>query len=226
MSIDDIKCKIGTLAGDLVQNGMTVGLGTGTTAFYFIKRLMERCQEGLEIQAVASSTASLKQAHDGGIPMIDIENVASIDLTVDSADEIDRQKQMIKGGGGALLREKIVATMSKEMIVIVDETKLSEKLGRSKLPVEIVPFAHHYTKSSLEKLGYSGEFRRTAQGLLFMTDNGNLILDLKLDPASTNPREDHVRIREIPGVVETGFFFDLAQRVIIGYKDGKVQIRD
>ena len=226
MSTDDIKLKVGALAANLVQNHMIVGLGTGTTTYYFIKRLAERCREGLVIQAVASSLKSEALAPKEGIPMIDIETITSIDLTIDGADEIDKEKQMIKGGGGALLREKIVASMSKEMIVIVDESKLCDRLGNVKLPVEIVPFAHHYTQFHLEKIGFSGTWRTTSDGKFFMTDNGNLILDINLSSDVCNPKRDHEMLIRVPGVVETGFFFDLAGRVIIGYQDGRVQIKE
>lgn len=225
MSTDDIKQKVGTLAANLVQNHMIVGLGTGSTASYFIKRLGERRKEGLEIQAVATSIKSEALARKEGIPLIDIESITAIDLTIDGADEIDKNKQMIKGAGGALLREKIIATMSKELIIVVDESKLSERLGRAKLPVEIVPFAHHFIQSRLEKMGFHGTLRTAQDGKLFITDNGNLILDINLD-RHVNPRKEHEALIHVPGVVETGFFFDLAGRVIVGYRDGRVQIKE
>jgi len=131
-----------------------------------------------------------------------------------------------KGGGGALLREKILATMSKELIVIIDESKLCDRLGKVKLPVEIVPFAHHFIQTHLEKMGFHGNLRKTQDGKFFITDNGNLILDINLDPDVCNAKRDHEKLIHVPGVVETGFFFDLAGRVIIGYQDGRVQIKE
>ncbi len=225
MSTDAIKKAVGYKAAEFVQNGMRVGLGTGTTAFFFIERLIQRCQEGLKIHAVASSDRSHHQAAQGRIPMIDIEEATSLDLTVDGADEIDPQKRMIKGGGGALVREKIVAAMSKEMIVIVDETKLVPSLGTCKLPVEIVPFAKNATSHHIAKAGYQGAFRKKSDGGLYITDNGNLIFDIRFDKVRNKPEEDHETLIHIPGVVDTGFFFNLAGRVVVGFADGQVVVK-
>jgi len=225
MSLEIAKKVAGEKAADLVQNGMVVGLGTGTTATYFIHSLIQRCHQGLEIRAVASSHRSFELAKAGGIPLIDINTIHTIDLTVDGADEIDPQKRMIKGGGGALLREKIVAYMSREMIVIVDETKIVNRLGKCKLPVEIIPFGHIATIYKLKQFGYHGELRSLPNHDPYVTDNGNFIYDIQLDPIPSNPLEDHERILQIPGVVETGFFFNLAGRVIIGFLDGQVVIQ-
>ncbi len=226
MTEESIKNNIGKQAASLIQDGMLVGLGTGSTAAYFIKHLALRCQnEGLKIKAVASSLASLEQAKKEGIPLIDINSLTFLDITVDGADEIDPLKQMIKGGGGALTREKIVASMSKEMIVIVDETKLVSKLGKRKLPVEVLPFAYKATEHKIEKLGFTGAFRITNEGNLFITDNGNYIYDIHFQKPRDNPKDDHEALIHLPGVVETGFFFHLAGRVIIGFLDGQVVIK-
>ncbi len=225
MSIDDVKKQIGIFAAELVKDQMIIGLGTGSTAYFFIEHLSERVQKGLKIQAVASSKRSYDQASANGIKMLDIESLTSIDMTIDGADEVDPQKRMIKGGGGALLREKIVATMSKEMIVIIDESKLSDRLGRHLLPVEVIPFAHHFTHYQLTQLGYKGAFRLDKEGNLYLTDNGNFIIDIKIDPNACDPEKDHQRMIAIPGVVETGFFFNLAKQVIIGYNDGRVEVK-
>jgi ribose 5-phosphate isomerase A len=225
MSIDMIKKAVGYKAAALIEKGMRVGLGTGTTAFYFIEKLIQRCQEGLHIHAVASSERSFKQASQGGIPMLDTSEITSLDITVDGADEIDPQKRMIKGGGGALTREKIVAAMSHEMIVIVDEGKLVPSLGACKLPVEILPFAHKATLHHIAKAGYRGELRKRPDESLYITDNGNLIVDIHFDALRTSPEEDHETLIHIPGVVETGFFFHLAGRIIVGFIDGQVIIK-
>src|ERR1700722_3338459 len=124
MSLEAAKKTVGYTAAEFVENGMTVGLGTGTTALYFIERLSQRCKEGLSVKVVSSSIGSTELAKKGGLQLIDINKITTIDLTVDGADEIDAQKRMIKGGGGACVREKIVASMSREMVVIIDETKL------------------------------------------------------------------------------------------------------
>lgn len=219
------KKAAGYAAIDFVKEGMTVGLGTGSTATFFIEKLIERCREGLRIQAVATSARSEAKARAGGIEIIDINTLSSIDLTVDGADEIDQQKQMIKGGGGALLREKIVASMSKEMIVVVDEHKLVPRLGKFPLPVEIIPFAYRATIHRIERLGFHGQLRQDSSGELYLTDNNNYIYDIKFDQYIEHPVDLHHFLREIVGVVESGLFIHLAGRVIVGYDDGKVEIR-
>ena len=222
-----LKKAAGTLAASFVQNGMTVGLGTGSTAHYFIEKLSERIKlEKLSIKAVASSTQSLEQAKRGGIPLVDIDTLTSIDLTVDGADEIDAKKRMIKGGGGALLREKIVASMSKELVIIVDETKVVPLLGHRKLPVEVVCFAHQVTLHHIQKLGFPASFRKKdKKDEYYVTDNGGYIIDVHFPSPLQNPEKENSLIKAIPGVVETGFFFHLAGRVIVAFADGQVVIK-
>lgn len=223
--LERAKKAAGQAAADLVEAGMRVGLGTGSTAAFFIKGLIERCKQGLKIEAVATSEKSFQLAKEGGIPLIDITPIDRLDLTVDGADEIDPQKRMIKGGGGALLREKIIATMSREMIVIVDEGKLVKELGKFPLPIEIVPFAYKATLRHLADLGFHGVLRQDASGNVYITDNGNYIFDIHFKELCANPEIDHQLIRNVPGVIETGFFFHLAGRVIVGFNDGRVEIR-
>jgi ribose 5-phosphate isomerase A len=206
-----------------IKDGMTVGLGTGTTTFYFIEKLIEKCREGLKIQAVASSQRSLDQARAGHIPLIDINLLKSLDIYVDGADEIDPDKKMIKGGGGALVREKITASMSQEILIIVDESKLVQKLGKCPLPVEIIPFGYTATLHKLQLLGYSGNLRRNPNNSLYITDNHNLIYDVHL--TTPHPEMDHEQIRSVPGVVDTGFFFDFSGRIIVGFLDGTIVIQ-
>lgn len=225
MSNDKSKNNAGKAAAELVEDGMILGLGTGSTAAYFIAHLIKRCQKGLKIQAVATSQKSWEQASAGGIPMIDINTITKLDLTVDGADEIDTQKRMIKGGGGALLREKIIANMSEEMVVIIDESKEVKNLGKCALPVEIIPFAHLTTIAQLKKLGYKGTLRQTSKDQPFLTDNNNYIFDINLKHSCRNPEKEELKIRNIPGVVTTGFFFNLAGRVIVGFNDGHIEIR-
>ncbi len=224
MSLETCKKAAAEKALSFIKDGMIVGLGTGSTTFYFIEKLIKLCNEGLKIQAVASSERSKDQARKGEIPLIDINSLKSLDIYVDGADEIDPEKRMIKGGGGALVREKIAATMSREMVVIIDESKLVSKLGKRPLPVEIIPFGSTATIHQLELLGYKGVLR-LKEGSPYITDNHNLIYDLHLDPENTHPERDHQQIISIPGVVDTGFFFDLAGPVIIGFRDGKVVVQ-
>lgn len=220
--LDYAKEAAAKAAVELIQDGMVVGLGTGSTAERFIAHLIERCRKGLRIQAAASSRKSFEQASAGGISMANIDELLQIDLTVDGADEIDRQKRMIKGGGGALLREKIIASMSREMVVIVDETKLVDRLGAHPLPVEIVPFAFKATAHKLEQLGYQPVLRQGKDGVPYLTDNNNYILDLHLKELCDAPDIIEGQIRRVVGVVETGLFLNLAGRVFVGYSDGHV----
>ncbi|MBA3816404.1 MAG: ribose-5-phosphate isomerase RpiA [Parachlamydiaceae bacterium] len=216
------KKAVGKVAAELIKDEMIVGLGTGSTAAYFIDYLIARCREGLKISAIATSEHSEQQARKGGIPILDINALSLIDVVVDGADEIDRCKRMIKGGGGALLREKIVANMAREMIVIVDENKVVKHLGAFPLPVEIVAFAHEVTFRKIQACGYAGAFRLNSNGNLYLTDNGNYIVDIKFATPLSSPEKDNEILHSIPGVVETGFFFNLAGRVLVGHDDGSV----
>lgn len=207
-----------------VKQDMVIGLGTGSTAAYFIEALGKLKNEGLKFTAVATSNASYDLAKSLGIHMIDIDSITSLDLVVDGADEIDSHKQMIKGGGAALFREKIVANMAKEMIVIVDESKVVDYLGNFPLSIEITPFAFKATMQQIERYGSSATLRLTSDGLTLKTDNGNYIVDLKLHYPCENPEIMNVKLKLIPGVCETGLFINMAGRVIIGYVDGRVKI--
>lgn len=225
MSQEKAKEAAGRKAAEWIENGMIVGLGSGSTVSYFIEALAEQCRKGLHIQAVASSRQSAEKAKKGGISLVDINAAARIDIAVDGADEIDPQKRMIKGGGGAHVREKILASASSEMVVIVDESKLVPKLGRSKLPVEILYFGSPATRKNIEKFGYQGKWRTDENGALFITENGNLLFDILFNAPLSHPEKDHEQLIHIPGVVDTGFFFGLAGRVIVGSPNGTVQIK-
>ncbi len=222
----EIKQRVGKAAADFVKDGMLVGLGSGSTAACFIESLSQRCHEGLKIQTVATSQRSAKLAQSQGIPVLDINTVKELDLTIDGADEIDSQMRMIKGGGGALLREKIIATMSREMIAIVDSSKLVKKLGAFGLPVEIIPFGHLAIEYKLFLLGFKGKWRLKDDGTLYVTDNGHYILDIHYDHLTDSPERDHAMIRSVTGVVETGFFIGIAKKVIVGYPDASIKTYD
>lgn len=216
MTQDTAKKSVGTEAAQLIQSGMIVGLGSGTTAEFFIEALAAR---KLPIKAVSSSRRSADLAKSKGIPILDLNEVTHIDITVDGADEIDPKKRMIKGGGGAHVREKILAAASREMVVIVDETKLVSQLGKAKLPVEILAYGSAMTQRKIEALQYKGAFRKN-----FVTDNGNLIFDIQLPSPTSQPEKIHEQLIQIPGVVDTGFFFHLAGRVLVGHANGTVKI--
>ncbi len=219
----NMKKNAGYAAANFIENGMVVGLGTGSTVYYFIEHLVQRQKDGLVFTAVTSSLQSEKQALEGGIEIIPIDSINSIDITVDGADEITHHKQMIKGGGGALLREKILANMSKEMVVIVDEEKVVNKLGKHPLPIEILPFAHKAIIEKIKLLGFVGSLRHVAENTPFITENGHYIYDIRSSGLIDDPEKDDAKIRHIPGVLETGYFFNLAGRVIIGKKDGTLE---
>lgn len=225
MTHERAKKAAGEAAADLIRNGMRVGLGTGSTASAFIIALARRCSEGLDIECVSSSVPSFILAQSLDIPLIDINSIDRLDVTVDGADEIDAQKVMIKGGGGALLREKILAAMSEEMIVVIDESKLVESIGKFPLPVEIIPFALPATIRHLTEAGYRGELRRNANGKPFITENENLIYDLQIGTPIKEYNALQERLLRIPGIVDTGLFIGYAGRVIIGHLDGTVEIR-
>lgn len=222
LSQDAVKDILGKKAAELPQSGMVVGLGTGSTAERFIVHLAERCKTGLSITAVASSEGSAKLAKDLRIPVVPIDSVTSIDLTIDGADEIDGQKRMIKGGGGALLREKIVAFASRKVIIIADSTKVSPHLGKHRLPVEVIPFGREFTCRHIENLGLKTSWRTDKQGHLWKTDNGNYIIDITFPGPLKKPEIEECRIVAIPGIAETGFFFDLADEAWIGHPDGSI----
>ncbi|MEN9654257.1 MAG: ribose-5-phosphate isomerase [Chlamydiota bacterium] len=224
MSQEDAKQAAALKAAEFVESGMIVGLGTGTTARYFIDRLIEKAKDGLSIQVVASSKESADRAKKGKLKVRELNDVTHVDLTVDGADEIDPQKRMIKGGGGALVREKILGYASHELMIIVDETKCRPRLGHVKLPVEVIFYGSPSTRRRIEKLGLSPTWRMKEDRTLFVTDNGNLILDVTLPSTPFSPEELHEQIKAIPGVVDTGFFFGIAGRVIVGQFSGAVDL--
>lgn len=208
----------GEKAAEYIKDGMIVGLGTGSTARYLVDKVGEMIGNGLCIQAVPTSKATEQQALRLGIPLLDINEVEAIDLAIDGVDEIDRDFNATKGGGGALFREKIVADLAKEVIWIMDESKLVEHLGDYPLPVEILPYGCQVTVRKLEKLGYH-PVMRNKDGELFVTDNGNYIVDLHLS-APVDTEEVRKNLSSIVGVLETGQFLKMCARIIVGTDDG------
>jgi ribose 5-phosphate isomerase A len=226
MAMDDVKERIGTGAAGLVEDGMVIGLGTGSTAACFIQALAKRYeQEGLNIVTVSSSLSSERLARDLGLPTVLVDAIDSIDITFDGADEIDAKKQMIKGAGGALLKEKILASASKELIIMVDESKLVENLGKAKLPVEVVQFGHRFVEAKLAAFATKVTLRHHIESKPFVTDSSHFIYDLELKNPVTDAEELDKAIKSIPGVVSTGLFYKYTGRVIVGYKD-KMIIRE
>jgi ribose 5-phosphate isomerase A len=223
---DTWKQLAGNAAAKLVEDGMLIGLGTGSTSTFFIYALSQRLQSGLRIAgAVSSSQASRNLADSLGIPLTDLDTHPELDLYIDGADEIDPKLRLIKGGGGALLREKIVTAASRRFVVIGDITKQVTRLGQHfPVPVEVVPFGATPVRKRLEALGASVQVRKLA-GSTFITENGNMILDCTFPHGIADPEELNTRMRSIVGVVETGLFLNMAEQAIIGGPDGVTIMR-
>ncbi|PFX61491.1 ribose 5-phosphate isomerase A [Bacillus wiedmannii] len=215
----NLKQLAGEYAANFVKDGMKVGLGTGSTVYWTIQKLGERVKEGLSFQAVPTSKETEVLAKQLNISLISLNDVQSLDLTIDGADEIDANLQLIKGGGGALLREKIVATSSKELIIIADESKLVTHLGTFPLPIEIIPFSWKQTERKIQSLGCQTTLR-LKNNETFITDNNNMIIDCIFPHNITNPTNLHTQLKMITGVVETGLFVNMTSKAIIGTKNG------
>ena len=230
--IDKAKRAAAHRAVDFVKDGMKIGLGTGSTAAFMLDRLAERIRaEGLRVTGVSTSSRTAEQARALGIPLTTLEEVRRLDLTIDGADEVDADLRLIKGGGGALLLEKIVATASDQMIVIADAAKIVATLGAFPLPVEVVPFGWQTSQSlinelltGLDVMGHDVALRM-AGDVPFITDQQNYILDLHLKRIG-NPGQLAMVLNQIPGVVENGLFIDICDILIVGHGDGRVTVRD
>src|SRR5277367_4320284 len=220
---DQRKREEAERALQLVKPGMKLGLGSGSTARQFVDLVGERVKAGLGVRCVATSEATATQAKALGIPLSTLDELLELDLTVDGADEVDPRLRLIKGGGGALLREKIVAAASKRMAVIVDSTKLVRVLGAFPLPVEVVPFGLKATRGHIERalagLGLAGPIRLRGGSEPFITDGGHYILDCSLG-AIDQPERLGESLSMIPGVVEHGLFVGLARTAIIAGAEG------
>ncbi|HRY06989.1 MAG TPA: ribose-5-phosphate isomerase RpiA [Hyphomicrobiaceae bacterium] len=225
MSANEMKRKAAERALMFVEPGMKLGLGTGSTAAAFVDLLGKRVAEGLDIIGVPTSEATRRQAEALGIRLTTLDIEPFLDLTIDGADELDASLRLIKGGGGALLREKIVATASDRMIVIADASKLVETLGRFPLPIEVIPFGLQATLGMIEMLsedcGCTGELklRTSATGEPFRTDSGNFIIDAHYGVIE-EPEELDQALKLIPGVVENGLFIGLADAAVIASSEG------
>lgn len=217
----DEKTPAARAAVALVESGMVVGLGTGSTAMIAIQMLGERVKEGLEIKGIPTSANTAKLAKEVGIPLTTLEHEPTIDIDIDGADEVDPSLYLIKGGGGALLHEKIVASASKKVVIIVDSSKLVRCLGKFRLPIEIVPFSYGLVKKRITKLKASSELRKHANGQIFRTDEGNWILDCDFGFIDDPPALAK-KLSTIPGIVEHGLFIDLVDVVLVG-EDGCVR---
>ena len=222
MDIAELKRQAGERAVDFVESGMVVGLGHGSTTIFALRRIARLLDEGKlrDVLGIPTSTQVEQDARDLGIPLTTLNDHPVIDLTIDGADEVDEELNLIKGGGGALLREKIVAQATHREIIVVDQTKLSPTLGiQWAVPVEVTSFGRRTQETFLESLGARVTLRHTRDGTPFRTDQGNLILDCDFG-AIASPKELAVHLERRAGIVEHGLFLDLASDVIVGTEDG------
>jgi ribose 5-phosphate isomerase A len=219
-----IKRQAARQAADLVQDGMVVGLGSGSTARLLVEALAERVEQGLRFLGVPTSEETAAQAAAAGIPLVTLESYPTLDLAIDGADEVDPELNLIKGMGGALLREKIVASATDRLVIIVDDSKLVTRLGeRGPVPVEVVPFGWTHTAAALQSLG-AQPVRRTGVKDPFITDGGHFILDCTFN-ATVDLRPMGPLIKAITGVVEHGLFLRMASVAIVGIVDGVRTLR-
>lgn len=221
---DEMKKAAALQALELVEDGMRLGLGTGSTARHFVDGLAARVAQGLDVICVPTSEATRQQAEAGGIKLADLSSLVELDLTIDGADEVDQNLRLIKGGGAALLREKIVAAASKRMVVIADDSKCVDVLGRFPLPVEVNAFAHgataHMISDVLVQTGHGGEVVLRVHGdQPILTDGGHYIYDCHLGTI-TAPEKLAIALNQIPGVVEHGLFIGLASAAFIAGQNG------
>ncbi|RCL02228.1 MAG: ribose 5-phosphate isomerase A [Candidatus Tokpelaia sp. JSC161] len=228
LAVEKLKIAVAEKALNFVRSGMRLGIGTGSTAEEFIRLLSIRVAQGLLVYGVATSERSALLCREFGIFLKSLEEMQNLDLTVDGADEIGPGLSLIKGGGGALVREKIVAAASKEMLVIADYSKVVDNLGAFPLPIEVNIFGFETTRRAIRKvalmLGLEANINlRKTEERPFVTDNGNFILDASLGPI-LNPESLSARLLEIPGVVDHGLFLQLASRALIACEDGRVEL--
>lgn len=205
----------------MIEDGMTVGLGTGSTAAFVIELLGERVAQGLGIRGVPTSEATAALARAAGIPLVGLDQVEEVDLTIDGADEITRDGSAIKGGGGALLREKVVAAVTRRLrIAVVDESKIVKHLGAFPLPVEVIPFARPAVRRAIQRLGGDPDWRRK-DGAPILTDNGNHLIDVRFDTRSDDDWAEIARgLEAMPGVVAHGLFLECFDLILVGEEGG------
>lgn len=226
---DRMKRAVAEAALDLVEPGMRLGLGTGSTAAWFLRLLADRVRDGLEVRGVATSERTATYAAELGIPLVTLEDVDRLDLTVDGADEFDRDLNLIKGGGGALLREKIVARDSERVVIIADASKRCDVLGRFPLPIEVVSFGYAATLRALAEaarsVGLHGTLTRrmTDDGAIYLTDQGHWIVAASFRQIP-DPRALASALSLVPGIVEHGLFIDLASTIIVSDGTGVARI--
>jgi ribose 5-phosphate isomerase A len=217
--VDNFEKKLaGEKAVEYIQDGMTIGLGSGSTVYWTIQKLGELVSKGLQIKAIPSSMETERLAKEAGIPLTTFSEVSMLDLSIDGADEVDPTFNLIKGGGGALVREKFIDSLTRKFIIVVDKSKLVSNLGSFPLPVEVIPFGWEVTSKTLAELGCTPVLRKR-DDQIFISDNGNYIVDCHFSSID-HPASLHTQLKQLLGVVETGLFINLTDLMIVGKRDG------
>ncbi len=219
---EDIKKKLGSYALRFAATHSLIGLGTGSTVYWLIQALAKEVEQGRELKIVPTSIQTSQLAQQAGIDILSLNEIDTLPVTIDGADEVDPHLQLIKGGGGALLQEKMVAAASKQLIVIADETKLVQQLGAFPLPVEVIPSGWKQVQKRIEQWGNGRASLRNKSDQIFVTDNGHYILDCHFG-AINDPAALDRQLKDLPGVVETGLFINRASKAIIGYANGEIK---
>jgi len=225
LSTDEIKKKAAVYAVDFIKNKMIVGLGTGSTVYWVIEEVGKRIKAGLDIAIVPTSKKTQMLATELNMPIIDLNSIDKISLTIDGADEADPQLHLIKGGGGALLQEKIVAAASEQFIVVVDNSKLVQQLGKFPLPVEVIPFGYKQVLQKILARGCEDVVLRKRNDQPFITDHGHYILDCFFEKIN-DPLFLNKSLHSIPGVVETGLFINMVNKLIVAFPDGRIETHE
>ncbi|MBS1746187.1 MAG: ribose-5-phosphate isomerase RpiA [Bacteroidetes bacterium] len=222
---DDIKQKLGIFAADFIKQDMFIGLGTGSTVYYLLRELGKRKKDGLHFTAVCTSVQTQNILKEEDIAFVTLDDVEKLQLAIDGADEVDINGNLIKGGGGALLQEKIVESNADELIIIVDEKKNVETLGAFPLPVEVIRFGWKQVQQKIENRYNIKVALRTKDGKPFITDHQHFILDCYFN-SIPNPAQLNTDLHLLPGVVETGLFTGMATQIVTGYSNGNIAVRD
>lgn len=212
------KRMAGEKAVEYIKDGMILGLGTGSTAYYMIKKVAELVHNGMNLKAVATSRSTENLAHELHIPLVDIDEIDKIDLCIDGVDEIDKNFNAIKGGGGALFREKIVANLANEVIWIMDDSKLVDSIGMFPLPIEVLPYGYTKIIRKLKEYSYNPQIRSQDKNI-FVTDNGNYIIDLHIGKP-IDITDVYTKVNGIIGVLEIGLFLNTCKRIIVANHKG------
>ncbi|WP_077325281.1 ribose-5-phosphate isomerase RpiA [Virgibacillus siamensis] len=219
--IDNDKQLAAETATQYIKNGMTVGLGSGSTVDWMLQKLGVFVKDGLDIKGIPTSVKTESLAKKYGIPLTDFSKTTTVDIAIDGADEIDDQLNLLKGGGGSLVREKIVDAMAKKLIIIADQSKMVHQLGSFPLPVEVVPFGWEVTKKHIAEYGAVPKLRKD-ENRIFVSDNGNYILDCDFERIE-DPKGLHEKLKSLTGVVETGLFIGMTNEAIVG-RNGTIEI--